>query len=457
MKKMKEFDLIIVGGGPGGYVAAIKAAQEKLNVALIEKENIGGVCLNHGCIPTKAILKSAKTFVDFKNAKSFGLSVLDDAVSFDLDKIIDRKDDVVKRLTGGVSMLLKKNGVTVFDGYGKIKNANEVIVNEETLKAKNIIIATGASPIIPPIKGAKESYDKGLLLTSKELLNLKTPPKKMIVIGGGIIGIEFATIFNSFNAEVTVIEMADSIITNMDQDIITEYTRKLKRDKINILTGATVTEINNNTVTYEKDNKAVNLEADIILMAVGVRPNIDSFENLKLEMKGSGVKVNEFMQTNVPNVYAIGDVTGEEMLAHVASKEGLIAVEHILGQTNEMNYKYIPKAIYGFPEIATVGLTEQDAIKQNIDYTVSKFPLLANGKALADGHRVGFIKLIKGNELDEILGAHIFAYNAVDLLSEVVVAMNAELTNYDLADTIHPHPSLSEIIMEAAMKKPIHI
>ncbi len=454
---MKNYDLIIIGGGPGGYVAAIKAAQEDLNVALIEKENIGGVCLNHGCIPTKAILKSAKTFVDFKNAKSFGIKVLDGSVTFELDKIVERKDGVVNRLTTGVSMLLKKNGVTVYDGFGEVKNANEVVVNGEVLKAKNIIIATGASPIIPPIKGAQEAYEKGTLFTSREILNLKNPPKDLIVIGGGIIGVEFATIFNSFNANVTIIEMADDIVNNMDEDIIKEYTRTLKRDKVNILTSAIVTEINNNVVTYKKGEESFNLEADVILMAVGVRPNINGFENLKLEMNHSGVKVNEFMQTSINNVYAIGDVTGDNMLAHVASKEGLVAVSHILGGKDKMDYRFIPKAVYGFPEIAAVGLTEKEAIEQGLDFSVSKFPLMANGKALADGHRIGFIKLIKDSKIDEILGAHIFAYNAVDLLSEIVVAMNSELTNYDLADAIHPHPSLSEIIMEAAMKKPIHI
>jgi len=454
---MKKYDLVIVGSGPGGYVAAIKAAQENLKVALVEKENIGGICLNHGCIPTKAILKSAKTYLDFKNAKNYGITVKKDSISVELDDIIKRKNKVVKQLTGGVSFLLKKNKVDVYNGYGTVINKNEVKVNDEVLNAKNIIIATGGTAFVPPIKGAKEAYENGFLLTSKELLNVTKMPKRITIVGGGVIGVEFATIFNSFDSEVTILEMADNIVNNMDQDIITDYTKALKSSGVNVITNAKVTEIGTSSVTYLKDEKAEKVATDVVLMAVGIKPNIEAFKDLDIKLNNGGVIVNEFMQTNISNVYAIGDVTGELMLAHVASKEALIAVDHILGGTQKMDYKAIPKAVYGMPEIASVGLTEQEAKSKNINYTVSKFPLAGNGKALADGQTVGFIKLIKGTELDEILGAHILAYNAVDILSEVVVSINSELTNFDLADAVHPHPSLSEIVMEAAMKKAIHI
>lgn len=455
---MKKYDLIVLGSGPGGYVAAIKAAQENLKVAIIEKENIGGICLNHGCIPTKAILKSAKTYLDLKDAKKFGITVEKDSISVKLKDVIKRKDRIVRRLTSGVSFLLKKNNVDVYTGHGSLISENEIKVGDETLQGKNIIIATGGQAFIPPIEGAKEAYEEGFLLTSKELLNIKETPKNITIIGGGVIGVEFATIFNSFNSNVTIIEMADQIINNMDEDIIKEYTNILKSSGVNIITKAEVSEIGASSLTYKKDGKEEKHPTDLILMSVGIKPNIEAFKDLNITLNNGGVKVNEFMQTNIKGIYAIGDVTGGHMLAHVASKEGLVAVNHILGNNNEkMSYKAIPKAIYGMPEIGSVGLTEKEAKEKNLNYTVSKFPLAGNGKALTDEETTGFIKLIKGADLDEILGAHILAYNAVDILSELVVGINSELTNYDLADAVHPHPSLSEIILEVAMEKPIHI
>lgn len=454
---MKNYDIIVLGGGPGGYVAAIKAAQLKKKVAVIEKEVLGGICLNHGCIPTKAMLKSAKTYDLFKNAKEYGIVVDSSLVSFDLNDIITRKDGIVKRLTGGVQMLLKKNGVDVYNGYGEVVSATQIKVNNETLNTKNLIIATGGTAIVPPIPGAKEAYEKGFAVTSRELLNVTDAPKKMVVVGGGVIGVEFATIFNSLGTEVTIIEMADSIITPMDDDVIDTYTKQLTKEGIKIITKAAVKNIGTKDVTYELDGKQVKLDTDLVLIAVGIGPNVEAVKNLNLELKGRGIKVDPRMETSVKGVYAIGDVTGEHMLAHVASAEGIIAVENILGGNKEINYNQIPAAIYGSPEIAMIGLTERDAKAQGIKYTVSKFPLAGNGKALADGESVGFIKLIKGAELDDIIGAHIFAYNAVDMIGEFGVAMRLEGTNFEIAETVHAHPSLSEIIMEAAMDKPIHM
>ena len=454
---MKNYDIIVLGGGPGGYVAAIKAAQLKKKVAVIEKEVLGGICLNHGCIPTKAMLKSAKTYDLFKNAKEYGIVVDSSLVSFDLNDIITRKDGIVKRLTGGVQMLLKKNGVDVYNGYGEVVSATQIKVNNETLNTKNLIIATGGTAIVPPIPGAKEAYEKGFAVTSRELLNVTDAPKKMVVVGGGVIGVEFATIFNSLGTEVTIIEMADSIITPMDDDVIDTYTKQLTKEGIKIITKAAVKNIGTKDVTYELDGKQVKLDTDLVLIAVGIGPNVEAVKNLNLELKGRGIKVDPRMETSVKGVYAIGDVTGEHMLAHVASAEGIVAVENILGGNKEINYNQIPAAIYGSPEIAMIGLTERDAKAQGIKYTVSKFPLAGNGKALADGESVGFIKLIKGAELDDIIGAHIFAYNAVDMIGEFGVAMRLEGTNFEIAETVHAHPSLSEIIMEAAMDKPIHM
>ena len=453
---MKNYDIVILGGGPGGYVAAIKAAQLNQKVAVIEHEVLGGICLNHGCIPTKAMLRSSKTFDLVKNAEKYGIKLDTSSVDFDLGAIVDRKDGVVKRLTGGVAMLLKKNKVDVFNGYGEIVNKNEIKVNGETVKAKNIIIATGGTAIVPPIPGAKEAYEKGFAVTSRELLQVTKAPKNLVVVGGGVIGVEFATIFNSLGSKVTIIEMQDTIITPMDDEIITAYTKQLKDDGVEVLTKAQVKNIGTKDVTYEQNGKEVKVAADLVLIAVGIGPNTGALSKLNLEMKGRGVKVNGKMETSVKGVYAIGDVTGEHMLAHVASAEGIIAVENILGANKEIDYLQSPSAIYGSPEIAMVGLTERDAKAKGLKYKVSKFPLAGNGKALADGENVGFIKIIKGTELDEVLGAHIFAYNAVDMIGELGLAMRLESTNDEIANTIHAHPSLSEIIMEAAMDKPIH-
>ncbi|HHW79855.1 MAG TPA: dihydrolipoyl dehydrogenase [Acholeplasmataceae bacterium] len=454
---MKNYDIVVLGGGPGGYVAAIRAAQLGKKVAVVEKEVIGGICLNHGCIPTKALLKSSKTYDTLLNANKYGLKVDKSAITYDIKDIIARKDGVVKQLTGGVSFLLKKNKVDVFNGYGEAISPTEVKVNDETLKAKNLIIATGGTAIVPGIPGAKEAYAKGFAVTSRELLQITKLPKELVIIGGGVIGNEFATIFNSLGSKVTIVEMADKIIGTMDDDVIDAYTKKMTKDGVTIITGAQVNNVGTKDVSYLKDGKTHNVSADLVLIAVGVGPNTDAVTKLGLEMDGRAIKTNNKLETNVKGVYAIGDVNGKMMLAHVASAEGMIAVENIVLNANkEMNYDQIPSAIYGSPEIAAIGVTEREAKAKGLKFTVTKFPLAGNGKALADGEAEGFIKLIKGTELDEILGAHIYAYNAVDMLGEIGVAMKLEGTNLELSETVHAHPSLSEIIMEAAMEKPIH-
>src|SRR5690554_43547 len=456
---MKNYDIVVLGSGPGGYVAAIKAAQLGKKVAIVEKEKtLGGICLNHGCIPTKAILKSTKTYDTLLNAESYGLKVDKSAVSFDLKDIIKRKDGVVKQLTGGVQFLMKKNKIDVINGYGEAISATELQVGNETLKTKNLIIATGGTAIVPGIPGAKEAYEKGFAVTSKELLTVTKLPKELVIVGGGVIGNEFASIFNSLGSKVTIIEMAENIIGTMDQEVIDAYGKKLAKDGIEIITKAAVTNVGTKDVTYEKDGKTHKVPADLVLIAVGIAPNTDAVSKLGLEMDGRGIKVNNKMETSVKGVYAIGDVTGKYMLAHVASAEGIVAVENIVLNANkEMNYDQIPSAIYGSPEIAMIGLTEREAKAKGIKYTVTKFPIAGNGKALADGEKEGFVKIIKGTELDEILGAHIYAYNAVDILAEVGVAMKLESTNLELSEVVHAHPSLSEAVMEAAMDKPIHI
>ena len=459
---MKEYDVIVLGAGPGGYVAAIKAAQNNLKVAIVEKEAIGGVCLNWGCIPTKSLLKSAKVYQEFMNAKDYGIDVVDKSqITPNWSNILKRKDRIVKRLTGGVKMLLEKNKVDIFTGEGEIISNYEILINDEKIKAKNIIISTGASPILPPIEGLEEAYKKNFLMTSKEILDIDNIPEELVIIGGGVIGLEFATIFNAFNTKVTIIEREKEILLNVDDDIRDNMLKILKKAKVEVLTESTVVKIKNNEVTYkDKEGNSKSVSASKVLLSVGMKANTESFKKLNLKQNNKFVEINESMQTSVPNIYAIGDVTGKMMLAHVASHQGIIAVNNILGHKEKLNYDQIPSAIYSFPEIAQVGLTEKAAKTKGLDYKVSIFPLQANGKALSANEKDGFIKIIADKKYNEILGVHILADNASDLISEAVVVMKLEGTADEIAKSVHPHPTISEIYHEAALgiiDKPIHI
>jgi dihydrolipoamide dehydrogenase len=460
MIDMQSFDIVIVGGGPGGYVAAIKAGQLGYKVAVIERENVGGVCLNWGCIPTKTLLKSAKVFEQLKHAKDYGIDVKPDAFSANFPDMIKRKDSVVRRLTGGVAALLKKNGATLIKGFGEVVDATHVKVGEELIEAKFIILATGASVIMPPIPGLQEGFDAGFVLTSKEILDLKTLPSSLVIVGGGVIGLEFATIFSSLGTKVTVIEKQPTILSSVDDEIRGLFFKKITKDGVQIFTNATVTSIGQGVVTYELDGKAIELKVDKVLMAVGMKPNTKSFASLNLAMEKTGVQVNEHMQTTLSNVYAIGDVTGKFMLAHVASHAGLVAIDHIHGGDAKMDYRAIPNGIYTFPEIAMVGLTEQDAKAQGIDYKVSTFPVMANGKAMGENEKDGLVKIIVSKPYNEIIGVHIMASAATEMITEATLAINLEATAEELVHTIHPHPTLAEMMMEAAhgiIDKPIHI
>lgn len=457
---MKTFDIIVLGGGPGGYVAAIKAAQLGAKVALIEKEVVGGICLNHGCIPTKTLLKNAKVYQTLKHAQDYGI-VIEGGVSFDWSLMLKRKNLVVKKLTMGVSGLLKKNGVEVISGFGKVLSPTSIEVNGETIQTKHLILATGASPIIPPIPGLKETYEKKIAVTSRELLAIENAPKRLVIIGGGVIGVEFATIFSSLGSEVTIIEKLDGILPVVDDDIRNQYQKILKREGIRIYTNAEVKAVNDHKVTYHVDGKDEVIEADTVLVSVGMRPNTQGLELLNLKMERGAVVTDEHLETSVKGVYAIGDLNGKFMLAHVASAEGLIAAEYIMGKKDAvMRYDRVPNAVYGQPEVASVGMTEKEVKEKGIPYKVSTFPLQASGKAMADNEKDGFIKLIVSEKYKEILGAHILSYNASDLIAELGVTMTLEGTAYEIAHTIHPHPTLSEIIMEAAhgaIDKPIHM
>lgn len=456
---MKKYDIVVLGSGPGGYVAAIKASQLGKKVAIIEKESLGGVCLNWGCIPTKTLLKNAKVLKYVEHALDYGV-VVDGKISIDWTSMLKRKNKVVKQLTNGVAGLLKKNKVDVFKGTGKVISKDKVEVEGEVLETKNLIIATGALPFIPPIKGLKEGIDKGFVKTSKEMLDIKSIPKKLVIIGGGVIGCEFATIFSAMNIEVTIIEKMDTILPMMDIDVRQEYIKSLVKDGVKISTNSEVKEITTNSVKYFMNDKEHSIEADTVLLSIGMKPNTKDLEVLNLKMDRSSIVTDETLQTSVKGVYAIGDVNGKFMLAHVASTEGIVAVENICGSNTKMDYNQIPSAVYGSPEIAMIGLTESEVKEKKIEYKVTKFPLAANGRSLAENDTRGFVKLIFDKKYGELLGGHILAYNASEILGELGTIMKLEGTAEEISSTIHAHPTLSEIILEAAHSfegKPIHM
>ncbi|MEW9122681.1 MAG: dihydrolipoyl dehydrogenase [Thermotaleaceae bacterium] len=455
-----NYDIIILGAGPGGYVAAIKAAQMGSRVALVEKEDIGGVCLNWGCIPTKALLKSARVYQEVQRSDFFGIDGIDKGkLKINWSQMNARKDMVVQRLVKGVENLLKKNGVEVYQGIGKVLDKHRVMVNGETLIGKNLIIATGSRPAIPPIEGMDEAVKVGAVITSKEALQLKAVPKELVILGGGVIAVEFATLFNALGTKVTLIQRSPRILTGTEEELAEALQRHLIDKGVEILTNSQILSIQGKTVKLQVHGKEMLRKGDYILISLGRKPNIEGLEGLGLAIDKNGIQVNEKLETNIPGIYAIGDVNGKYQLAHLASAEGITAVENIFGRENKINYDIVPSCIYSFPEIASVGLTEKAAREKGYDITVSKFPLSANGKALAEGESMGFIKIIAEKQYGEIIGVHIMAVHATDMIAEAIVSMQMEGTVYDVAQAIHPHPTLSEIMMEAAhgaIDKPIH-
>lgn len=444
------YDLIIVGAGPGGYSAALYGGKLGARVLLIEKEAVGGTCLNHGCIPTKALLKGAKLYSDVKHASSYGVNVSGD-VSFDLGKAVSRKDEVVTKLTRGISYLLKQSNVEVVSGYGEVINKTTVKVGEDTYTGKKLILATGGTPLVPNIAGVKEAYISGTLVTSRELLNVKCIPNNFVVIGGGVVGVEFATAFALLGSNVTLIEKEPHILPLLDHSIRRTLYRELTKLKINVITNAEVTKVSSTHVYYKAQETINEVASDLTLMAVGTKASTEAFSALNLKQTGNYVATSEYLETSVEGVYALGDVNGRVMLAHTASAEALVAVNHALGKaTNPLVYQNIPQAIFTSPEIASVGLTEEVAKEQGLNYKTSQMLISANGKAQADGDERGFIKLVACKDTDLLLGAHILSSSASELIGEFVIALNGGLTSRELAHTIHPHPTLSESISDAA-------
>lgn len=457
---MKQFDIIVLGGGPGGYVAAIKAAQLGAKTALVEKEKIGGVCLNVGCIPTKTLLRSAKVYEDLMNSEKFGIDILDkSSVSINWENLMKRKDSIVNKLTGGVKVLLKQNGVEVYNGYGEAIDKNTVVVNEEILKTKSLIIATGSSSFIPNTPGLKESFEKGFAITSTEALSLEKIPKELIVIGGGVVGVEFAALYNTLGSKVTILQRSQ-ILRSLDKDVRETMDRILRNKGINIIYGVDIEQYDGNKIICKVNGESKIFEGDNILISIGRTANLKGVEKLNLKVDKKGIITDEQLRTNVEDVYAIGDVNGKYMLAHVASAEGIAAVENIMGKQSKINYDKVPSCIYTFPEVGVVGLSEEEAKERGYKVITSIFPMTANGKAMAEGETEGFVKIVADETYGEVLGVHIIASHATDMIAEAVTTLELEGTVHDLAKAVHPHPTLSEVVMEAAhgaIDKPIHI
>jgi len=449
-----NYDLVVIGSGPGGYVAAIRAGQLGLKTAIIEKEALGGVCLNWGCIPSKSLLKNAEILSYLNRAEEFGLKM--DNFHADYSVAIDRSRKVVDRNTKGVAFLLDKNKVDHIQGTGKIVGVGKVEVAPEgnVIEAKNIIIATGARPrSIPPLP-----IDGDKVITSRESIVLRDLPSSIVIVGGGAIGVEFAYIYKMYGVKVTIVEMLPRLVPNEDEDISAQLERAFKRHRIELLTGVGVTGVDTSgsgvTVTVDKDGAAQTLECDKVLVAIGVQPNV---EDLGLETVGiatdrTGIIVNEKMATNVAGIYAIGDVNGKMPLAHVASAQATVAVETIAGlETQPLDYTYMPRATYCMPQIASFGLTEAQAREQGKDIKVGTFNVQANGKALAMGETAGLVKLVVDAKYGELLGGHMIGPEVTELLGELSMTRILEGTTLELGWAVHVHPSLSEMIKEAAL------
>ncbi|MEA4807236.1 dihydrolipoyl dehydrogenase [Acetobacterium wieringae] len=444
-----KYDVAVLGGGPGGYEAAIRCSQYGLKTVLIEARELGGTCLNRGCIPTKALLHGAEFYDEAKGAQEFG--VLFNNLAFDYEKLAAYKDKIVSRLRKGIEGLEKAHGVTVIKGFGVLKNANEIAVNGETVVADHIILATGSAPFLPPIPGV----DNKSVMTSDEVLEMKQCPESLVIIGGGIIGIEFATLYASLGKKVTVIEMQPDILKGIDKEIVKELSQILKRKGVQIIAGAKVTgieEAGEITVNYEKDGQLNHATGSHCIVSVGRKAQIDQIglDAVGIKLSGSFIEVDTYLRTNIPNIYAIGDITGKIQLAHVATKQGMVAAENIIGKQQRMNYEVVPSCLYTNPEIAWIGLSEEEAIKAGKNIKIGRYGVGGNGKSSVMGHSKGLIKLVCDHATGEVYGAQIMAPRATDMIGEIAIIMECEGTIEELSDTIHPHPTVCEIILEAA-------
>jgi dihydrolipoamide dehydrogenase len=449
-----ERDLIIIGGGPGGYAAAIRAAQLGAAVTLVEKERPGGTCLNRGCIPTKALYKNAQLLDSMKHADNFGIKL--EGYTCDFLKVQERKQNVVDRFVNGMNQLLKAYGIETVNGSASLLNGRTVVVKKasgekEIFEGKNILIAAGSSPAVPPVPG----IDLPGVVTSDGILELAEITESMVIIGGGVIGIEFAGIYNAFGTKVTVIEFLPRILPAIDEDIVKRLTPSLKKRGIRIETGTKVKHITKGSsgLTVFAEGKAgeLEIEAGSVLVSTGRKPNTNglNLDAVGVEYDRRGIKVDEKYMTSIEGIYAIGDITGGQMLAHVASEEGKAAAENMLGLCGHVNYDCVPACVFAFPEIASVGLMEEEAKTRGIEYNTGKFMFGANGKAMTMGEEEGFVKVLAEVESKRIIGVQIMGPHASDLIHEAALAVENKLTVSDIEKTIHAHPTLPEAFQEA--------
>ena len=449
---MQEFDIIIIGGGPAGYVSAIRGAQLGAKIAVVEKKSLGGTCLNRGCIPTKALYASAKALATARKADKFGVQVKD--IALDFAKVVARKNDVVNKLVGGIRQLLKGNGVEILEGEAFLESKGQIKITRAdglkgTITAKKVIIATGSEPAMIPAF----NIDGKNVITSTEMLSLEAVPKTLLIIGGGVMGCEFASIFAEFGSKVTIVELLPTILATEDKQVSRVILKNFKDKGVDVFTEVSVQSVQdtgNGVKTTLADGKEFITEK--VMVSIGRSFNSQGFglEALGVNTEKGRIVVNDKMETSVQDVYAAGDVIGGMLLAHIASSEGIVAVNNALGKDMKMDYAIVPAGIFTDPEIASVGLREKDAKEKGIDVSIGRFPYVACGKALCMGEEEGFVQILSDPGTDKVLGCSIIGAHATDLIQEVAVAMKAGIKVKDIAETIHAHPTLPELVMEAA-------
>jgi len=444
-------DVVVIGGGPGGYVAAIHAAHLGADVALVEKDKLGGTCLNRGCIPTKALVRSAEVMLDARRSSDFGIDIENIKINF--RKVMERKGNVVDKLVSGVEQLMKANKISVHRGIGRILSPHLVKVNDEEIATKKVVIATGSESTLLPISG----LDLPGMLTTDDILELEELPKSLVVIGGSYTGAEFACIFNALGTKVTIVKRRPLRLEPVDEEVGRRFAQTLPRQGIDVKIGAAVKAIRKEgeclKVVWDTAEGEQGVEGQIVLMATGRKPYTEGLGLIELgiKMDGPAIVVNEYLETNIKDVYAIGDVLGKNMLAHVASYEGEVAVENALGRSRQADYHAVPSCVFVQPEVACVGITEAEAKDSGIPYKVSKFPFLACGRAVAMDETAGIVKMICDAENGRVLGIHIMGPHASDLIAEGALAMQMGATAKDIAHTMHTHPTVPEAVREAAM------
>jgi len=447
------YDLIVIGGGPAGYLGAERAGHAGLNTLLIEKRFIGGVCLNEGCIPSKSLLYSAKIYDNAKHGEKYGVVTND--ISFNHEAVIERKNKVVKTLVSGIKSQLKKNKVTVVEGFGESLGRNqdgyEVKVGDQAYTAKRLLIATGSMPVIPPIPGVKEGIEQGYVLTNREILDIKSVPASLVIVGGGVIGLEMASYFNSVGSKVTIIEMLDHIAGNTDREISEILMKNYQKKGIEFKLNAKVVEVKPGSVVYELNGEKLSVEAEKVLMSIGRRAVTEGIglENIGVELDRGRIKVDERGKTNVPEVYAAGDVNGVSMLAHTAYREAEVCINNMLGKKDKMRYNAIPSIIYTNPEVAGVGETEETAKKKGIDYEVANLSMRYSGRYLAENEGGdGICKVLIDKKYRKVIGVHMIGNYSSEIIYGAGLMIETEMRVDDIKELVFPHPTVCEIIRE---------